>query len=64
MTHACKECRFMYFNEISKTKSGYNPLVDDYTTVSVKVDMECCGHEPGGVVLDKNQPKCGHYEQS
>ncbi len=62
--HACNDCKYIYLNEISRSKSGYNPLVDDYTTVSIKENTECCGFEPGGVVLDKEQPKCRHYEQS
>jgi rubredoxin len=60
--HKCDGCKYLYETEVSRSKSGYNPLVDDYVSVSIKEKKNCCGVSPGGVLLDKEQPRCKDFE--
>jgi rubredoxin len=62
-SHKCSSCQYVYLTDCKTEKSGYNPLVDDYTTVSINEQRHCCAYEPGGVVLDYEQPRCSHYER-
>ncbi len=62
MKHKCTGCKYLYKTEATRSKSGYNPLAEDYTTVSVKEMQECCGVSATGQLLDKEQPRCKEYE--
>ena len=62
MDHKCKGCKYLYETEVSRSKSGYNPLVDDYVSVSIKENKPCCGAAAGGVLLDKEQPRCKEFD--
>jgi hypothetical protein len=61
--HNCRKCKYYYKTTCNKSKIIYNALLDDIQNIYVEHKSHCCGHDPGGVALDEEQPKCQHYEE-
>ncbi|TET97736.1 MAG: hypothetical protein E3J23_08640 [Candidatus Stahlbacteria bacterium] len=63
MVHQCNGCRFHYITDCFDSKVVYNALCDEVRKIFVEIKRDCCGFNPGGAVLDLEQPRCGYYEE-
>jgi len=64
MKHQCTGCRYFYETDCVKTETRYDALFDAVRIISVKVRDNCCGLTPGGLVLDKEQPRCSCFKET
>ena len=61
MNHPCQGCTYAYFADCKKPYRFYNALSDHMDSIDMDVNMPCCGANPGGAVLDNDQPHCAAY---
>lgn len=64
MIHQCEGCRFHYITDCADSRDVYDALYDEVRKLSVIIKRSCCGFNPGGTILDPEQPRCGCYEES